>query len=124
MSTQETITRVPIRVRALSPCMVCLETFPKKTLIKDGTCDDGICKSCIKGITNGKCPNCREVYPWWSTPPNDVIGPIETLRELFPLASVINEHRQDIGSLQNELMDPLQNELEDLHNELRSRTIE
>ena len=97
MSTQETTTPIPIRVQALSPCMVCLETFPKKTLIKDGTCDDGICKSCIKGITNGKCPNCREVYSWWSTPPNeDVI--------------IDGQDIETMGSLQNELMD-LQNEL-------------
>ena len=113
MSTQETITPIPIRVRTLSPCMVCLETFPKKTLIKDGTCDDGICKSCIKGITNGKCPNCREVYPWWSTQMDEKITDeqvehwlgsdwsfsniVETLRELANGEYEQEQLRKDIS---------------------------
>jgi len=44
-------------------CIVCLETFDNRLLIRDGSCTAGICKQCFDRLETNRCPSCQLCYP-------------------------------------------------------------
>ena len=50
-----------------------MEPFSEKDLIRDGHCTEAICRECLPKITDSKCPNCRQQFPWTNFPEHNNI---------------------------------------------------